>query len=623
MKHHAGKDHGQKDAVGHSQHNHHGNSNAGGKKETSTSLSTSSNTSTSVSKPGNSIVFVGGHADGGDSKEDLSEFVDHEANVLTRGLTDVARNQYTSSLPPDDSALIASDNYAERRSNIDNDYKLETEMVGVGSSNDSKETELNQVDVEASLIPIKYNKPKQSLAWEEKTTLFKTILNMLNYILGIIIFTMPYCIRTGGMSSFIAMLVGSLLMYFTANNIITMLLYYNSNNSSININIDSHGVRTRIHGYLGLITQVLSKNYSTGSIISKDTFHNGLRNLSLVLIVFELYFNVILYFIFGGKLLYSTKFMQDILDKYINSLLLSKLCVIVVVLVVLPTFYFRNLSTKPVIRYFGLISIVLACSLVYFDVFFGKAANNGDHFGNGEFFTNFVDFGSNMGCMFAIYSIHSIIPNFYDTMKNPKQIKTGINVVWFVLLFFQITIGIAGFWAYGLKSDLVVTANIERAYTIIVAIFLFFKVWSFPALCLHPVALVVGTLAAAVKQRKSFISMRRKSQQVRRYTQSYSTYRVVAIYCFLVLLALGIAVGFPDLVFVINIIGSCFAMPLGLIIPCIMYIHFSTKMKQKRHIESLSVIESIKVKLCWIIIFVTPFVIVWNLVSLIIEYVRS
>ena len=239
--------------------------------------------------------------------------------------------------------------------------------------------------------------------------------------------------------------------------------------------------------------------------------------------------------------------------------------------------------------------------------------NNNDEL---TFFTQFNEFGYGIGAIFACFSTHTVIPNLKGNMRNPDEFGGVIKVVWIVITTAMISIGAAGYIAYGNDCDEAVSSNFTGYFSYIASAVLLIKVWSVPALCLYPVTLIVESLVEKCTNKNTNNNNNDNDSQKENNENMISklgekckkyTIRIV-----LVFVALVISLVLPSFSFMANILGSVCALAMAVIFPCLMYVIWKRQQKKIGKSEALKKSTNFKMICAIVVLVILSIIGLWN-----------
>lgn len=297
----------------------------------------------------------------------------------------------------------------------------------------------------------------------------------------------------------------------------------------------------------------------------------------------------------------------------------------------------------------SILSVITTYIIVYIETIIRHLDNNTNEKGL-TFFTSVVGFGYGMGACFAPYSLHPVIPNMRDGMKEPRKFLKIMFIVWCVILTCQVSVGLCGYFTYGKDVQASVTSNFSTYFAYIASILLMLKSCSVPALFLYPIVLIylkwiqVRRYKKKIKNRmenknnKSMILNKtsndnydgnnnnniNKSQDKpardEKDDNKGTRFKEIMFRTVLVLVALGAAILVPDFSLMANLLGALCASSLSVLFPATMYIAFIRDQRKKGKAYALQSKETVKCVLCVFVVVCSTTICLWNCTSVALLY---
>lgn len=514
-------------------------------------------------------------------------------------------------------------------------------MDAMDKENDKRKTRYHQISsvdevdgFDADEIDADYRKKRH--VHKGNCSLLETSFNALNYMIGACILSMPYALRMSGWVAILSMVLTCTLTGLTAFLIDEILERY-----------------PMARSYPDMIQIILGKK---------------VENSVAIIMCFELYLYVVLFFIFGGETISS---LAD--DEVINvfDLFSFKLStqngIILTTIVTLPTVYLTNMKPLAYLSTFGIVAMVTIIVAVYRDSLMQSGVFDNDHERNTEqtLFTDLNKVGYCSGIVIACFSAHAVLPNLKTSMKKPQQFKIVIAITYVSITIIMVSVGIAGYWAYGEITEELIQSNFEKSdwTSTIAKSMLLVKVWATVALTMYPVTMTIEAAIMAfsggydmsnvggsghgghgggddsgksknknqnqnktknkngdgksVKNRKNIKNEKNRENSKQELKKKLEFWKIFVVRTILTVGACIIAYVLPSFEFVANLIGSICALGMTIVFPTWCYVVDTLKRRKKNKIDSMGVSAMLKVTLCVITVILGLAIGVWNLCELV------
>jgi len=407
--------------------------------------------------------------------------------------------------------------------------------------------------------------------------MLQTGFNIFNVMVGCSILGMPFALRLSGYVELVTIICICIFTGITAFFIDDILDYKQNNNPGM----------PAIRGYSEMIYSVLGARAAT---------------ITVMFVCVEFYLYVVLNAIFAGQTLYGILPDSWTDDEYsielfsvFNFKFTAQSCIVLVMIIVAPTCYLRDLKPLSYLSSFGVIAmftIVLALFKLFVEsspLMYDTRAKDQKMFesANGIFYC--------FGMAIATYSAHAAFPNMRASMKDPTKFKTVVWITYCITMVFLISVAFMGYYTFGGESRPLIQLNFPNSdiVSLIANIMLIVKTWSTVALLLLPVS---NALENIIKidyfDEKNLNGMINSARQ-------YS--KMFLIRTVLLVVATIIAYVLPDFVFMSNLIGAACALSMTILIPSAAYIKL---FKDEFHKDKLMLLQSKAAQLKYYVAFV-------------------
>ena len=356
-------------------------------------------------------------------------------------------------------------------------------------------------------------------------SVWKTVVNLLNYIEGVSFLALPYALKEGGIGALVAFIVIPIILWYMGTILIECL--YDE---------DGKGRKIRARSGYKDVGDALLPKYG-GYVLS-------------VIVQMELFFVSVSYLILFGSVMHHA----------LPSVPITELMWISIAgVLVLPTTFLKSLSQiawLSVISMFALVVVVVAVLW-----------NGAEH--AYEWNLENVLFWDSEGTVISLsvilysYEAIFIVPCVEESMAEKAKFSSALSLAYIVSMFIKLSFSLCAFLSFGAYTDEVVINNLSQgAVHITVSSFFAFS-------CILSYVLVLFPVLESLQN--SVITCIQNDK-----IPSFLTYAVVRVT--LVLMTVVVAILVPSFFFIVSFLGSTFGSVVGYILPFLL--HLKLKYKQ-------------------------------------------
>ncbi|XP_019107234.2 amino acid transporter AVT1I [Beta vulgaris subsp. vulgaris] len=367
---------------------------------------------------------------------------------------------------------------------------------------------------------------------EGNTSLFKTVFNGANTILGNGVLLVPYALASGGWLSLALLFTISILVTYTGLLIKRCM-----------------EVDPRIKSYPDIGEHAFGK---TGKTIA-----------SIILYV-ELYMGTTGFLILEGDNLHKLfpKVAINILGISLNG---KSSFIIIIALILLPTVLLDNLSIFAYISATGCLAALLVLgSILWVAAFNGVGFHQAQ---NASFLINWKGLPTAISLYMLCYTSHPVFPTLYTSMQKKHHFFKAMLFSFVFATFVYASMAILGYLMFGSQVESQITLNLttERVaskiaiYTTVITPLVKY------ALLLKPVVITTESWLSSKYMENMFIK--------------------VVIKLFLVVTQVFVALAFPFFGYLMALVGALLGAPSSLTIPCLCYLKTSNNQPNQGVLE--------------------------------------